>query len=85
MHHCLIMSWLISIKKCNQIFESKDEDWRKKKHDYKNLKDLDYQVGKTKKEEKEEEAKKDKADEAGQELPPWIKSNDKFNELRNYT
>ena len=56
-----------------------------KEHDYKNLKDLDYRVAKTKEEEKEEEAKKDKADEADQELPPWIKSKDKFNELKNYT
>ena len=32
-------------KEYDQVFESKDEDWRKK-HDYKNLKDLDYQPDK---------------------------------------
>ena len=49
----------------NQVFESKDEDWRKK-HDYKNLKDFGYQADKAEKEEKKEKDE-DKADKADQE------------------
>ena len=62
-------------KEYSQGFESKDEDWRKK-HDYKNLKDLYYQADKAEKDE-------DKAYETDQELPPRIKSKDEFNELKN--
>ena len=51
-------------KEYSQVFESKDEAWRKK-HDYKNLKDLNYQADKADEEEK---------DETDQHLPPWIKS-----------
>ena len=59
---------LISIYKTeyNQVFESKDEGWRKK-HDYKNLKDLNYQADKA---DVTEKAKKDE-DESDQKLPPW--------------
>ena len=52
-----------------------------KKHDYKNLKDLNYQVDKA--HEKKKRKNEDKADETVQELPPWIKSKDEFNELKN--
>ena len=48
MHHCFIMIWLKTIKKeYDQIFKSKDKEWRLK-NDYKNLKDLDYQPDKVK-------------------------------------
>ena len=61
-------------KEYEKVFESKDENWRKK-HNYKNLQDLGYQADKVDEEEK---------DETDQELPPWIKSKDEFNELKNY-
>ena len=72
----LLYDRLIDIykKEYYQVFESKDEDWRER-HDYKNLKDLEYQADKTDEEEK---------DETDQELPAWIKSKDEFNELKNY-
>ena len=50
-------------KKYEQVFETKDEDWRKK-YIYKHLKYFGYQADVT---EKEDEDKTDK------ELPPWIK------------
>ena len=55
---------------------------RKKKHDYKNLKDLGYQVDKVKK----DEAEKVKEDEyqTDQKLPPWIKvPKSRFNEIKD--
>ena len=63
-------------KEHNQVFESKNEDWMKK-HDHKNLKDLNYQADKAGKDGKEE-------GETDQKLPPWIKSKDEFNELKNH-
>ena len=60
-------------EKYEQVFESKDENWRRK-HYYKNQKKFSYQEDKTEKEE-------DKAD---QELPSWIKSKDEFNELKDH-
>ena len=48
MYHCFIMIWLKTIKKeYDQIFKSKDKEWRLK-NNYKNLKDLDYQPDKVK-------------------------------------
>ena len=41
-------------KEYEQVFETKDENWRKK-HDYKNLKDFSYQVDEAKKVEAERE------------------------------
>ena len=41
-------------KEYNQVFESNDEDWRKK-HDYKNLKGLDYQSDKADDQDEEDE------------------------------
>ena len=62
-----------------QVFENKDENWRKK-HDYKNLKDFSYQVDEVKK----DEAEKEKEDETDQKLPPWIKMpKSRFNEIKN--
>ena len=63
----LYNKWIdIYKKECEQVFENKDENWRKK-HDYKNLKDFSYQVDEVNKAEKEDE------NETDQELPPWIK------------
>ena len=66
-------------KEYAQVFEIKDENWRKK-YDYKNLKDFSYEVDKTKKEEDKTVKKENKTD---QELPLWIKSKDEFNELKD--
>ena len=56
-------------KEYEQVFESKDENW-KKKYDYKNLKKSDYQVNKA------DITKED------QELPSWIGvSKSRFNEI----
>ena len=54
-------------KEYDQVFKSKDNDWRLK-HDYKNLKDLDYQP--------------QQLDQPDQAPPLWILSNDKFNKLK---
>ena len=54
-------------KEYDQVFKSKDNDWRLK-HDYKNLKDLDYQP--------------QQLDQPDQAPPLWIQSNDKFNKLK---
>ena len=74
----LYNKWIdINKKVYEQVFETKDED-RKKKHDYKNLKDFSYQVDEVKKDEAEKE------DETDQELPPWIKvTKSRFNEIRD--
>ena len=45
-------------KEYEQVFENKDENWRKK-HDYKNLKDFSYQVDEVNKAEKEDENETD--------------------------
>ena len=44
-------------KEYEQVFESKDENW-KKKHDYKNLKDFSYQADKEDKADVTEKEKK---------------------------
>ena len=64
-------------KEYEPIFESKDENL-KKKHGYKNLKDFSYQVDEVNKADVTE-----KEDETDQELPPWIKvSKNGFNEIK---
>ena len=75
-------------KEYAQVFENKDENWRKK-HDFKNLKDFSYQVDEvnkvdvTEKEDGDETEKQDE-DETDQELPPWIKvSKSRFNEIKD--
>ena len=65
-------------KEYEQVFENKDENWIKK-HDYKNLKDFNYQVDEIKK----DEAEKEKEDKKDQKLPPWIKvPKSRFNEIK---
>ena len=59
----------VNKKEYGQVFESKDKGW-KLKHDYKNLKDLDYQP--------------DQPQKPDQELSLWIESEDRFNELKNH-
>ena len=67
-------------KEYKQVFETKDEDWRKK-HVYKHLKGFSYQVDKVNKAHVTEKEDKDETD---QELPPWIKvTKSKFNEIRD--
>ena len=75
----LCNKWIDMYKKeYKQVFEIKDEDW-KKKHDYKHLKDFSYQAGKVNKADVTE-----KEDETDQELPLWIKaSKSRFNEKRD--
>ena len=66
-------------KEYEQVFENKDEDWRKK-HDYKNLKDFSYQVDEV---NKADVAEKEDEDETDQELPPRIKvSKSRFNKIK---
>ena len=66
-------------KEYEQVFETKDEDW-KKKQDYKHLKDLSYQADKI---NKADVTGKEDEDETDQELPPWIKvTKSRFNEIR---
>ena len=66
-------------KEYEQVFENKDEDWRKK-HDYKNLKDFSYQVDEV---NKADVAEKEDEDETDQELPPRIKvSKSNFNKIK---
>ena len=63
-----------------QVFESKDENWRKK-HDYKNLNDFSYQVDEV---NKADVTEKENEDETDQELPPWIKvPKSRFNEVKD--
>ena len=77
----LYNKWIDMYKKeYEQVFETKDENWRKK-HDYKNLEDFSYKVDEVKKDKTEEE--KEEEDET-QELPPWIKvTKSRFNEIRD--
>ena len=69
-------------KEYNQVFESKDEDWREK-HNYKDMKYLDYRSDKAKKVDKASKEDECNAEETDQELLPWIESKDKFNKLKN--
>ena len=67
-------------KEYEQVFETKDEYWEKK-HDYKHLKDFNYQADKVNKEDAPE---KENEHETDQELPPWIKvTKYRFNEIRD--
>ena len=64
-------------KEYEQVFESKDEDWREKNY-YKSLKDFSYQVDEVNKAYVTEE------EETHQELPPWIKvPKSRFNEIKD--
>ena len=66
-------------KEYEQVFESKDKNW-KKQHDYKNLKEFNYQVNKADVTEKEEEDE----DKTGRKLPSWIKvSKSRFNKIND--
>ena len=66
-------------KEYEQIFENKDENWRKK-HVYKNLKDFSYEVDEV---NKADVTEKEDEDETDQELPPWIKvPKSRFNEIK---
>ena len=77
----LYNKWIDMYKKeCEQVFENKDETWRKK-HDYKNLKELSYQVDEA---NKADVTEKEDEDETDQELPPWIKvPKSRFNEIKD--
>ena len=77
----LYNKWVDMYKKeCEQVFENKDETWRKK-HDYKNLKELSYQVDEV---NKADVTEKEDEDETDQELPPWIKvPKSRFNEIKD--
>ena len=67
-------------KEYEQVFETKDEGW-KKKHDYKHLKDFGYQADKV---NKADVTEKEDEDETDQELPPWIKvTESRFNKIRD--
>ena len=73
----LYNKWIDMYKKeYEQVFENKDENWRKK-HDYKNLKDLSYQVDEVNKVDVKEKEDED-------ELPPWIKvPKSRFSEMKD--
>ena len=61
-------------KEYEQVFENKDENWRKK-HDYKNVQDFGYQADVQKKKTKTK---------TDQELPPWIQvTKSRFNEIKD--
>ena len=65
-------------KEYEQVFENKDENWRKK-HDYENLKDFSYQLDEVNKADVTENE-----DETDQELQPWIKvSKSRFNKIKD--
>ena len=66
-------------KEYEQVFETTDEDWRKK-HGHKNLKYFSYQADKV---NKVDVTKKEDKDDTDQELPPWIKvTKSRFNEIK---
>ena len=73
--------WIDMYKKeYEQVFENKDENWRKK-HDYKNLKDFSYQVDEV---NKADATEKEDEDETDRELPPSIKVRKSiFNEIKD--
>ena len=67
-------------KEYEQVFENKDENWRKK-HDHRNLKDFNYQVDEV---NKVDVTEKEDENETDQELPPWIKvPKSRFNEIKD--
>ena len=62
-------------KEYNQVFKSKDEDWRQK-HDYKNLKDLNYQPDQI------QPSQPQQPDQSR--LPTWVKATkNRFNEMQS--
>ena len=71
----LYNKWIDMYKKeYEQVFENKDENWRKKQC-YKNLKDFRYHI---------DDVKKEKEDEADKKLPAWIKvPKSRFNEIKD--
>ena len=77
----LYNKWIDMYKKeYEQVFESKDENWRKK-HNYKNLKNFSYQVHEV---NKANVTEKEDEDETDQELPPGIKvPKSRFNEIKD--
>ena len=77
----LYNKWIDMYKKeYDQVFENKDENWRKK-HDYKNMKDFSYQVDEVNKADLTE---KEDEDETDQELLPWVKvPKSRFNEIKD--
>ena len=79
----LYYEWInVYEKEYEQVYESKDENWRKK-HGYKNLKDLSYQADKVSKADVTEKEGEDE-DKIDQELPPWIKvPKYRFNEIKD--
>ena len=77
----LYNKWIDMYKKeYEQIFENKDENWRKK-YDFKNLKVFTYQVYEV---NKADVTEKEDEDETDQELPPWTKvRKSRFNEIKD--
>ena len=77
----LYNKWIDMYKKeYEQVFENKDENWRKK-HDYKNLKDFGYQVHEV---NKADVTEKEDEEETDQELPPSIKvPKSRFNKIKD--
>ena len=67
-------------KEYDQVFESKDKGW-KQKHDYKNLKDLEYQQDQPQQPIQPQQPVKPQ--EPDQKLPVLIESEVRFNELKN--
>ena len=62
-------------KEYNQVFKSKDENWRQK-HDYKNLKDLNYQPDQI------QPGQPQQSDQSR--LPTWVKATkSRFNEIQS--
>ena len=66
-------------KEYEQVFENKDENWRKN-HDYKSLNDFSYQVDEV---NKADVTEKEDEDETDEELPPWANvTKSRLNEIR---
>ena len=75
---------LISIykKEYNQVFESKDKDWRQK-YDHKNMKDLEYQADKAEKADETDDT--DESDEEDEAIPEWVEvSKNAFDAIKRY-
>ena len=67
----LYYEWVnIYKREYEQVFERKDENWRKN-HDCKNLKDLSYQAEKKEKYETDEKDEEDEEDE--ETISEWLK------------
>ena len=64
-------------KEYDQVFNSKDKDWIQK-HDYKNLKDLDYRRDQS----QPDQSQRDQSQPDQQVLPKWVKvTKNRFNEI----